>query len=83
MDRITWGLVYWPKYLIVASVFFLVPETYAFFTNADNTLSDFAWRELGIGGTINQHHSAWWFSLVAWIMFAVVITGHIWFRTPD
>lgn len=80
---ITWGLWYWPKYLIVASLLFLAPEAYAFFTNHNNTLSDFAWNELGIGGTINQHHPAWWFSLVAWLVFFVVITGHIWFKNPS
>lgn len=80
---ITWGLAYWPKYMIVASLAFIIPETVAFFTNASNTLSDFAWYELGINGTINRHDFAWWISLIAWAMFVIVITGHIWFRTPS
>lgn len=83
MKSITWGLTYWPWYLSIASLTFLIPEAIAFFTNARNTLSDFAWRELGLHGSVTPHDFAWWASLVAWSVFAVVITAHIWFQTPS
>lgn len=79
---ITWGLVYWPKYLIVGSLFFILPELFALITNVNNTLSDYCWKELNVSlayGT-GQHTIAWWLSLVAWLLFFVAITIHIWWR---
>lgn len=80
-----WGSTYWPIGLIVVAVAFLVPETFALFTNVHNTLSDYCWRELGIGTARGRgvHTAAWWFSLAAWGLFVLVITGHIWFKVPD
>lgn len=79
----TWGKEYWPIFLIVVSVLFAVPELYALFTNVLNTLSDYSWFELHVRPGINRHTIAWWISLSAWAVFAVVITGHIWFRNPS
>jgi hypothetical protein len=75
----TWGIHYWPWYLITAALAFIIPEGIALFTNHQNTLSDYAWQELDIRG--NFHHTlAWGLSQAAWVMFAVVITFHIWYR---
>jgi hypothetical protein len=78
-----WGRVYWPLYLILVSVFFLVPETVAFLSNTVNTLSEYAWREMSIEFIAGHgmHTVSWWLSLVAWCVFVVLITGHIWWRT--
>lgn len=80
-----WGNTYWPAGLITVSVAFLVPELYALLTNSANTLSDYCWRQLGIRTAWGNgvHTLAWWFSLITWLLFAVVITGHIWFKVPD
>ena len=79
----TWGLVYWPVYLTIASAFFLVPEIMALITNAANTLSDYCWRQLNVTMTFGHgaHTVAWWLSLMSWIMFVVIITLHIWWRS--
>ena len=78
-----WGIIYWPKYLIVASLFFLIPEIIALFTNTANTLSAYCWNELRVGLAFGhgEHTLAWWVSLVAWSLFVIIITGHIWWRT--
>lgn len=78
-----WGYAYWPKYLIVGSLFVLVPELYALFTNPKNTLSEYCWRELNVrvAWGAGQHTAAWWLSLAAWLLFVVAITGHIWWRS--
>lgn len=78
----TWGLTYWPVYLIITSVLFFTGEIPALLTNAKNTLSDYSWYELHLQPGITQHTVAWWLSLLAWLLFAVIITGHIWFRNP-
>lgn len=75
----TWGLWYWPNYLIGVGGAFLVAEVYAFFTNVWNTLSYYAWYEMGITGRLSPHHPAWWISFIAWLVFVVAITAHIWF----
>jgi hypothetical protein len=79
----TWGLLYWPAFIYAVAILFLGPEVYAFFTNDRNTLSDFAWYELGISGTIDYHHPAWWISLIATVVFLGMLIGHIWFKTPS
>jgi len=83
MNRPTWGLEYWPVFLVVVSSLFLGPEAFAFFTNHENTLSDFAWYELGVSGTYGSHSWAWWFSLIAVVVFLAVLIGHIWFKVPS
>jgi hypothetical protein len=78
-----WGLHYWPGYLTVASLFFLVPELFALATNPANTLSDYCWHELDVTRALEftMHSVAWYASLAAWIVFVLVITLHIWFRS--
>jgi hypothetical protein len=76
---ITWGRVYWPVFLLVASLLFAIPELIAIFTNAANTLSEYAWQELKVG-TFPVHTAARWISLIVWLVFVAVITAHIWWR---
>jgi hypothetical protein len=78
-----WGNTYWPAGLIAAFAAFAVPELYALFTNAQNTLSDYCWRELSVNVAFGHgiHTAAWWFSLILWAAFVVTITGHIWWRS--
>lgn len=82
---ITWGMVYWPVGLCVVSLLFILAELYALFTNGANTLSWFCWHELNVSTALHfqpvAHHAAWWLSLVAWVIFTVVITLHIWFMS--
>lgn len=84
---ITWGLWYWPTGLIITSLLFLPAEIFALATNSLNTLSDYSYYELHMqtaaGRITNIHTVAWWGSLIAWLLFVVVITGHIWLRNPS
>lgn len=77
-----WGNWYWPAGLIAASVAFIVPELYALFTNANNTLSDYCWRELHVTRALefSGHGVAWWCSQVACVMIFVLLVVHIWYR---
>lgn len=77
-----WGNIYWPIGLITASLAFVAPESYALATDPANTLSDYCWRELHVTRAleISGHGLAWWCSLIAWVMFVVLITIHIWYR---
>lgn len=85
----TWGHWYWPTALLITAIvaggLFFPAETYAFFTNHNNTLSDFARYELNLqtafGAQTRLHTIAWWTTIVVWVGFAVWITGHIWFDT--
>lgn len=76
-----WGNWYWPRGLVIVSLAFAVPELYALATNVQNTLSWYCWRELGVGSVSRNgiHTLAWWCSIIAWLLFTVVITAHIWF----
>lgn len=76
----TWGRLYWPFFIIVTSALFLGPELIATFTNRANTLSEYAWAELRVSG-LAIHDIAWYISIVAWLLFVVVITAHIWWRS--
>jgi hypothetical protein len=69
--------------LSIASLFVLVPELFAVFTNAGNSLSEYAWRKLHVGLSFSPngvHTLAWWLSLIAWGFFVVIMTAHIWWR---
>lgn len=79
---ITWGAIYWPIAMIAVMLLFFPAETYAFFTNHSNTLSDYSWNQLGITGNVNPHNWQWWLSLLGWWGFVGIITAHIWFHTP-
>jgi hypothetical protein len=78
----TWGQTYWPIYLTVAFVLFGVPELIALASNVYNTLSWYAWNGLNLSVSVNQGMDtvAWWTSLIMWLVFVVVITGHIWWK---
>jgi hypothetical protein len=85
----TWGLTYWPYFLIVSAVWlalgFGIPEAIALASHAsshlDNTLSQYARTDLGVSVAVQTtvHTVAWWCSFVVWMVFVVFITGHIWF----
>lgn len=79
--KASWGQFYWPYFLILVSTLFGVPELIALFTNVANTLSDYSRLQLHVGAAFagQVHTIAWWASLIAWLLFAVVITVHIWF----
>lgn len=82
MKGITWGNYYWPVFLTGVSVLFLVPEIVGLVTNSANTLSDYCWRRLSVAVSYGQgiHTLGWWFSLIAWGLFVILITIHIWWR---
>lgn len=77
-----WGNWYWPVGLSVAALAFLGPELYAVVTNVRNTLSYYCWHELHIDVAVSSgiHSFAWWNSLLAWLLFVVIITAHIWWK---
>ena len=77
-----WGNTYWPAGLIAASIAFIVPELYALLTDAQNTLSDYCWRELHVTRAleISGHGAAWWCSQVAVVLAFVLLVVHIWYR---
>jgi len=89
----TWGHWYWPLAILITAVvsagLFFPAETIAFFTNHNNTLSDFLRTEFDVttatGSQTKMHTIAWWASLLAWSAFATTFliwfTGHIWFDT--
>lgn len=80
--RSTWGDIYWPIFLSIVSVLFLVPETIALITNHANDLSEYCWRQLSVtkAFVIGPHTFAWYSSFVAWILAVILLTFHIWFR---
>lgn len=77
---VLWGNYYWPYWMTLTSLTFLVPELIALFTNVANTLSDYARSQLHVGRALeaNIHSLAWYSSLVTWLAFVIVITLHIW-----
>jgi len=84
----TWGERYWPVFLIISSLWMLcgfgIPEGIALgthpSTHLDNTLSYYARTQLhstvSVAGTV--HTWVWWVTFIAWLMFVVFITAHIW-----
>ena len=78
-----WGPHYWPWFLIVTSLAFLIPEVYALAAGQGaNTLSEYAWGELHVtaGIRFTAHHAAWLLSLGMWAVFVFWITAHIWWQ---
>lgn len=75
----TWGPHVWPWWLIAVAGSFLGLEIFALITNHANTLSDYAWRELGVQGVRSVHTAAWALTLGAWLTMAWFLTEHIWF----
>lgn len=82
MRHITWGLWYWPAFILTTLVLFAPAETYALMTNPQNTLSDFAWREFGFpqSGDSLMFTAAWYFSFAGYIAITVFLGIHIWFE---
>lgn len=85
----TWGKDYWPVFLIISGFWVLtgfgIPEGLSLAsypsTHIDNSLSFYARTELHVyvaTGT-DIHTVGWWISFLAWMMFVVFITAHIWF----
>lgn len=77
-----WGNTYWPIYIIGATLTFLIPEIIALFTNSVNTLSDYAWRNLGFPshGTRIPDTAAWFLTQGAFIVVALWLLLHIWYH---
>jgi hypothetical protein len=77
-----WGNTYWPIWISVCSFLFLVPEVISQIFNHYNSLSEYAWRELGVSKAFQftMHSAAWYLSLTAYIMAFVILLIHIWFR---
>jgi hypothetical protein len=79
----TWGRVYWPVFLIVTSLAFIIPELIALAVNAKNTLSDYAWYELNVTvpkESFSAHTAAWFLSFGMWLVIAIWLSYHIWFE---
>ena len=78
----TWGKYYWPYFMILTVLLFGVPELIAIISgNVANTLSDYSWDQLDVHGFTHVHDIAWFASLGVWLLFVVVITAHIWWRS--
>lgn len=84
MIRPTWGLWYWPAFMLITLAMFAPAETIALMTNPQNTLSDFAWKEFGFPSAGYPHShlytAAWYFSFASYIAVAVFLGYHIWFE---
>jgi hypothetical protein len=80
---ITWGIYYWPIWIVVTALLFLPTEIFAVITNPANTLSEYCWHELNVTQalTFSAHGMAWWISLIMWGFFVVAITLHIWYAS--
>lgn len=79
----TWGKIYWPWFLIVTSLAFLIPEIIGIATNVKNTLSDYARYELDVTTPhqpFTSHSAAWLLSLGVWLVVAFWLTWHIWWE---
>jgi hypothetical protein len=78
----TWGRVYWPLFLIATSLAFLGPEVFALIEGQKNTLSDYSWGRLEVVQNEHfwQHNAAWLLTLGVWLVIALWLTAHIWFR---
>jgi hypothetical protein len=80
----TWGKTYWPIFLTIAFLAFIIPEILALVKigPVDNTLSNWVWSELKI--TSNEKMNKWsaldflifgqWMTLMTWL------TWHFFFR---
>jgi hypothetical protein len=79
--KATWGLVYWPAFIITVVLMFGIPETIGLVTNTRNTLSWFAWREFGVPNSYSMpaFTAAWYFSFALYLVIVVFLGIHIWF----
>ena len=73
---------YWPLFLLDVALVFGLREFIALGTKRpQDTLSDFAWKQLGLpvhGGPI-LYTFAWYASFVVYIDMVVFLAIHIWF----
>lgn len=85
---ITWGLKYWPIFLIASSAWIVlalgIPELIALLTqvstHTDNTLSNYSWQELHVTTQLTRHTVAWYVSFITWLTVVILLTLHIWFH---
>lgn len=77
-----WGGSYWPAWLGLAVLTFLVPEIYALATNVRNTLSWWVWDQLHIaaGESPTQWSAVAFLTFGVWLVMVVWLTFHFWFR---
>lgn len=77
-----WGYMYWPLYLTAVSAGFLPAEIVAIATNTRNTLSYYAWHELGVmpGGKPLPDTAAWFLTQAAFIVMVIWLWRHIWYH---
>jgi hypothetical protein len=66
----------------MVSATFIIPELYALFTDAKNTLSDYSWGMLHVfnGEHLLLHSAAWWISLIITLSAMGLLVVHIWFK---
>lgn len=82
-DGVSWGRWYWPVFLGVVFLFFIVPEVYALVKGQRNTLSDFVWIRLKIvrGERFSDWSALDLFVFVQWIGLVIWLTWHFfWHR---
>lgn len=75
----TWGAWYWPLWLTVMLSTLLVPETWALFTNVNNTQSVWVWKELDVvpGKPWTALH---FLMLGLWVWTGAWLTAHYFWR---
>ena len=78
---ITWGLLYWPIYLVSVTIGFAVPEVIGLFTNTRNTLSWYAWTEMHVRPMepFTVHNAGWFLSQGMFLTVASWLLYHIWY----
>lgn len=75
-----WGKVYWPLWLTVVTLSLLGPEIYALATNANNTLSDWVWRQLNVTRNQQDWTAAHFLVFGVWLTLVIWLTFHFFFR---
>lgn len=75
-----WGNKLWPIWLIVMTGTFLGPEVYALTTNANNTLSDWVWRQLNVSRAQQDWTAAHFLVFGVWLTLVIWLTFHFFFR---
>lgn len=80
----TWGRFYWPPWLLIVLVSFLVAEIYALASGQPaNTLSNWIWQQLNISGhTSFRNWSAKdYLTFLTYIsVFVLWLPWHFWFH---
>jgi len=77
----TWGQWYWPLWLTIVLLAFLVPEIYALITNVRNTLSWWVWDQLDVSPLATAPWTAAHLLVFGvWVLMNVWLTGHFFWR---